>query len=81
DDVNQSQSTNDTYPTAGKMAALQALPPLKQALTFLIKTLDAKAHEFADVVKVGRTQLQDAVPTTYGHSFHAYASLFRRDLA
>lgn len=79
DDVNQSQSTNDTYPTAGKMAALQALPPLQQALTFLIKSLLVKADEFANVVKVGRTQLQDAVPTTFGHSFHAYASLFQRD--
>ncbi|MCU6391990.1 aspartate ammonia-lyase, partial [Enterobacter quasiroggenkampii] len=68
-----------TYPTAGKMAALQTLPPVQQALTFLIKSLLVKADEFADVVKVGRTQLQDAVPTTFGHSFHAYASLFQRD--
>ena len=67
------------HTAAGKMAALQALPPLQQALTFLIKSLLVKADEFADVVKVGRTQLQDAVPTTFGHSFHAYASLFQRD--
>ncbi|MDG3063059.1 MULTISPECIES: aspartate ammonia-lyase [Lacticaseibacillus] len=79
DDVNQCQSTNDTYPTAGKMAALQALPPLQQALTFLVKSLLVKADEFADVVKVGRTQLQDAVPTTFGHTFQAYAHLFQRD--
>ncbi|BDZ29762.1 aspartate ammonia-lyase [Lactiplantibacillus sp. WILCCON 0030] len=81
DDVNQSQSTNDTFPTAGKMALLQQLPGLLGAIGQLVQTLlvQAKAHE--DTIKVGRTQLQDAVPTTYGRTFMAYYHLFKRDLA
>lgn len=80
DDVNQCQSTNDTYPTAGKMAMLKALPPLLQQIDKMITTLLDLAKRYTDVLKVGRTQLEDAVPTTYGNSFHAYASLFRRDI-
>lgn len=79
DDVNQSQSTNDTYPTAGKMAMLKKLSPLLASLTKLIEALDEKAQTYSNAIKVGRTQLQDAVPTTFGRSFNAYASLFRRD--
>lgn len=81
DDVNQSQSTNDTYPTAGKMAMLKLISPLETALTELIDALDAKAAAYRDAIKVGRTQLQDAVPTTFGRSFRAYRSLFSRDLS
>lgn len=80
DDVNESQSTNDTFPTAGKMAMLKLLPDLLVAVGQLTQTLLEKANEFEDLIKVGRTQLQDAVPTTFGHSFHAYYSLFKRDL-
>lgn len=80
DDVNQSQSTNDTFPTAGKMAMLKSLPELTGALRTLIQTMLKKAFEFNTVIKVARTQLQDAVPTTLGRSFHAYHSLFKRDL-
>lgn len=80
DDVNQCQSTNDTYPTAGKMAMLKALPPLVQNIEKMIAVLQDLADRYADVLKVGRTQLEDAVPTTYGHTFRAYASLFKRDL-
>lgn len=80
DDVNQGQSTNDDYPSAGKMATVSLLPALLKSVQGLSQVLSAKAEEFADVIKVGRTQLQDAVPTTYGRSFHAYASMFQRDL-
>lgn len=81
DDVNQSQSTNDTFPTAGKMAMLKSLPELLKAIRNLIETMLEKAFEFNAVIKVARTQLQDAVPTTLGRSFHAYHSMFKRDLA
>lgn len=80
DDINQCQSTNDTYPTAGKMAMLKALPPLLQNIEKMVAVLLDLADRYANVLKVGRTQLEDAVPTVYGHTFHAYASLFRRDL-
>jgi len=81
DDVNQSQSTNDTFPTAGKMALLQQLPGLLGSVEQLIQTLFTQAKRYQDAIKVGRTQLQDAVPTTYGRTFNAYAHLFQRDLA
>lgn len=80
DDVNQSQSTNDTFPTAGKMALLIQLPGLLRAVAQLVQTLQVKATTYQDAIKVGRTQLQDAVPTTYGRSFSAYYHLFKRDL-
>ncbi|MFC6181614.1 aspartate ammonia-lyase [Lactiplantibacillus daowaiensis] len=80
DDVNQSQSTNDTFPTAGKMALLQQLPGLLSALRDLLQVLGEQGEAYANTIKVGRTQLQDAVPTTYGRSFHAYQHLFKRDL-
>lgn len=80
DDVNQSQSTNDVFPTAGKMTLLQLYPALRQQLQRLVHVLLDRAETFKDAVKVGRTQLQDAVPTTFGNSFHAYYSLFKRDL-
>ena len=79
DDVNLAQSTNDTFPTAGKLALLKLLPKVQTKVLDLIETLDKKAEEFNDVIKLGRTQLQDAVPTTFGNSFRAYASLFKRD--
>lgn len=81
DDVNQSQSTNDTFPTAGKMALLQQLPGLLGAVGQLIQTLLVQANHYRETIKVGRTQLQDAVPTTYGRTFKAYYHLFKRDLA
>lgn len=79
DDVNQGQSTNDVYPSAGKMAALTLLPNLLDALAHLQQTLRAKADEYRDVIKVGRTQLQDAIPTTFGHVFDSYADMLVRD--
>ncbi|MCG0574752.1 aspartate ammonia-lyase [Lactiplantibacillus plantarum] len=80
DDVNQSQSTNDTFPTAGKMALCMQLPGLLTALSRLVQTLLVKSRRYQDAIKVGRTQLEDAVPTTYGRTFHAYYQLFKRDL-
>lgn len=80
DDVNQSQSTNDVFPTAGKMALRQALPGLLGALGQMVQTLLVKAQRYQGALKVGRTQLEDAVPTTYGRTFHAYYQLFKRDL-
>lgn len=80
DDVNQSQSTNDTFPTAGKMALCMQLPGLLTALSRLVQTLLVKSQRYQDAIKVGRTQLEDAVPTKYGRTFHAYYQLFKRDL-
>lgn len=79
DTVNLHQSTNDTYPTALKVAAIGLLGELENAVVALTETCQAKEHEFADVVKVGRTQLQDAVLTTLGREFSAYAQAFARD--
>ncbi|HEX3025613.1 MAG TPA: aspartate ammonia-lyase [Clostridia bacterium] len=80
DHVNMGQSTNDVYPTAGKITVLKLLPELKGELVRLRKVLQEKAEEFDDVVKMGRTQLQDAVPIRLGQEFKAYASMICRDL-
>ncbi|MDL1948557.1 aspartate ammonia-lyase, partial [Acidobacteria bacterium ACD] len=71
--VNLSQSTNDVYPTAIRIAAVTALADLVLALERLREALAAKAAELSDVLKMGRTQLQDAVPMTLGQEFGAYA--------
>ncbi|MEO6299726.1 MAG: lyase family protein, partial [Paracoccaceae bacterium] len=73
DDVNQSQSTNDAYPTAVRIALLLAAPRLLQALAGLAAAFEVKGLEFSTVLKVGRTQLQDAVPMTLGQEFRAFA--------
>ena len=78
DDVNMGQSTNDTIPTAGKLTVLALAAPLLHELKRLETTLHDKGIEFRDIVKMGRTQLQDAVPMTLGDSFFAYASMVRR---
>lgn len=79
DDVNLHQSTNDTYPTALKLAAIRLLRLLEQAVIELQEAFQAKEREFSDVVKVGRTQLQDAVLTTLGREMSAYAEALSRD--
>ena len=79
DHVNMAQSTNDVYPTAGKLAALALLPQVSTQLNRLYEALESKAVEFDDIVKMGRTQLQDAVPIRLGQSFRAYASAISRD--
>lgn len=78
DDVNRSQSTNDVYPSAGKLAALHYLKRMSKSLGRLITELEIKASEFSTINKMGRTQLQEAVPMTVGSSFAAYASNLRR---
>ncbi|WP_300561597.1 aspartate ammonia-lyase [Companilactobacillus sp.] len=74
DDVNAGQSTNDVYPSAGKLTTLLKAEQLHASLSLLINSLNEKAEQFKDVKKIGRTQLQEAVPTTLGNSFHAFAS-------
>jgi aspartate ammonia-lyase len=78
-DINLHQSTNDVYPTALRIAAIQQLRRLEPAVTSLVDAFQRKEHEFAHVVKVGRTQLQDAVLTTLGREMGAYAEAFARD--
>lgn len=80
DHVNMSQSTNDVFPTAGKLTVLKLLPKCIFELNRLYKTLMQKSNEFDSIVKIGRTQLQDAVPIRLGQSFHAFASVIRRDI-
>lgn len=79
DDVNRSQSTNDTYPTSIKVAMAFTLRRLLEELARLTDAFDAKAEEFRDVLKVGRTQLQDAVPMTLGQEFRGFAVTLRED--
>jgi aspartate ammonia-lyase len=78
DHVNMAQSTNDTVPTAIRVAALLLLRELFPALDGLAFALDAKGEEFSGVVKSGRTHLQDAVPVTLGQEFAAYGAAVRR---
>jgi aspartate ammonia-lyase len=74
DHVNMGQSTNDVFPTATRLAVLAMLPELLAAARQLASALDAKAREFASVLKTGRTHLQDAVPITLGQEFSGYAA-------
>jgi aspartate ammonia-lyase len=78
DHVNMAQSTNDVIPTAMRLAALDLLGPLTAALSSLKKSLSAKADEFDDIVKAGRTHLQDAMPIRLGQEFGAWASSIER---
>lgn len=80
DHVNMSQSTNDVFPTAGKLTTLTLLTNLIHQLTRLADALDSKAYEFDDIVKMGRTQLQDAVPIRLGQEFGAYSAMVQRDI-
>ncbi|WP_396897703.1 aspartate ammonia-lyase, partial [Mycolicibacterium sp.] len=77
--VNLGQSTNDVYPTAVKVALGSACRALEQALRGLVEHCSAKAVEFADMLKLGRTQLQDAVPMTLGQEFGAFAVTIGED--
>lgn len=79
DDINLHQSTNDTFPTALKVAAIQSLRALQQEVIRLLEEFQRKEQEFAQTVKVGRTQLQDAVLITLGREMGAYAEAFARD--
>ena len=74
DHVNCAQSTNDAYPSAFRYAFIRMNRKLEKSLQDLIDSFRKKGDEFADVIKMGRTQLQDAVPMTSGQEFHAYAT-------
>ncbi len=78
DHVNMSQSTNDVIPSAGKLTAIDLLRMLEASLGALHRELDRKAVEFDDVLKMGRTQLEDAVPMRLGQTFQVYASMVAR---
>jgi fumarate hydratase class II len=80
DDVNLSQSSNDTFPTAMHIAAAEELNKLIPEVQRLHDAIDAKAREFADVVKIGRTHLQDATPLTVRQEMGGWASLVERDV-
>src|SRR5512136_2427132 len=78
--VNMSQSTNDVYPTALRLTLSQTMDDLTQEMEGLRKALALKGIEFADVIKMGRTQLQDAVPMTLGQEFGAWAVMVGEDV-
>ncbi len=80
DDVNMSQSSNDTFPAAMHIAAAEQMNKLIPRVREVHDAIDAKAKEFADVVKIGRTHLQDATPLTVGQEMSGWASLLERDV-
>lgn len=79
DDINRHQSTNDTYPTALRVAAIRLLRLLEGEVVALLEEFQRLEKSFAHVVKIGRTQLQDAVPITLGREMGAYAEALGRD--
>jgi fumarate hydratase class II len=80
DDVNMSQSSNDTFPAAMHIAAAEQMNLLISRVRQVKSAIDAKAEEFRDVVKIGRTHLQDATPLTVGQEMSGWASLLERDV-
>src|SRR5258708_36327384 len=80
DHVNMSQSSNDTFPTAMYIAAAEQMTKLLPEIQRVHDAIDAKAKEYADVVKIGRTHLQDATPLTVGQEMSGWASLIERDI-
>ncbi|MEE9393031.1 MAG: aspartate ammonia-lyase [Planctomycetota bacterium] len=79
-DVNRSQSTNDVYPTALKIAMATSGNRLVETLRLLVSAFEAKGKEFAAIIKMGRTQLQDAVPMTLGQEFRAFAVSLEQEI-
>lgn len=80
DHVNYGQSTNDVIPTAGKMTSLKLLSKAIVELIKLYETLEEKSQEFDNIIKMGRTQMQDAVPIRLGQEFKAYSKVIKRDI-
>jgi len=80
DDVNKGQSTNNIFPSAIRVAAVELADKADAGIRHLIRALEVKAGEFKDVIKSGRTHLQDAVPVTLGQEFAAYAHALQKDL-
>ncbi|HBO24455.1 MULTISPECIES: aspartate ammonia-lyase [unclassified Providencia] len=79
DHLNKSQSTNDAYPTGFRIAVYNSVLKLIESVTYLKKGFERKAEEYKDILKMGRTQLQDAVPMTVGQEFHAFATLLKEE--
>ncbi len=80
DHVNLSQSTNDAYPSALKLALFNMNKPLIEALTSLYEAFDKKGKQFSNVIKMGRTQLQDAVPMTLGQEFEGFSNTLNKEV-
>jgi len=80
DHANLGQSTNDAYPSSIKVATYTKLTDLLAAMNLLKDELEKKAKEFKDIIKMGRTELEDAVPTTLGNTFNAFASYIKSDI-
>jgi aspartate ammonia-lyase len=80
DDLNMSQSTNDSYPTALKVAMVTNNDLVVAQIELLVATLRAKGNEFIDILKMGRTEMQDAVPMTVGQEFHAMAAALEDEI-
>lgn len=80
DDVNKSQSTNDAYPTSFRVAIYFYINSLVESVEYLVGHFEKKAQEFADVLKMGRTQLQDAVPMSLGDEFGAWAANLKEEI-
>jgi len=81
DEINMSQSTNDTYPTALKLTMLMQNDDLKEQVKALAKSFRVLGNKYIDVLKMGRTEFQDAVPMTVGQELHSYASMLEWELA
>ncbi len=81
DEINMSQSTNDTYPTALKLTMLIQNDNLKEQVKELAKSFRILGNKYIDILKMGRTEFQDAVPMTVGQEFHSYASMLEWELA
>ena len=81
DDLNMSQSTNDSYPTALKVAILMENDRVAAEAERLVASLRAKGNEFLEILKMGRTEMQDAVPMTLGQEFHAFAAAIESEIA
>jgi len=80
-DVNMSQSTNDAYPTAFRLALILSMRKVISAIEYLAEVFESKGEEFAHILKMGRTQLQDAVPMTLGQEFTAWSIMLKEDMA
>ena len=81
DHANCAQSTNDVFPSAGKIATIRLLQKAIVALNDFYTALKNKATEFSSVIKMGRTEMQDAVPVSFGQTFSAYAQAIKRDIS
>lgn len=80
DHANCGQSTNDVFPSAGKIATIRLLKKAIEALKVFNSALELKAKQFANIIKMGRTEMQDAVPISFGQSFTAYSQAVKRDI-